>query len=198
MSDEPLQEFSLQLLRAGDRSEVARLVDAYSTQIYRLALKMLSNPQDAEDVLQNTFMKALQALSGFEGRSNLSTWLYRIAVNEALMIIRRSKPEASVILKSDDEDDNEQLLTSFTDWCCLPESELMSSEAQGYLDKAIQMLPEKLRLVFILRDLEGLSIRETGETLDLTETTVKTRLLRARMKLREMLSTYYGDRLILE
>lgn len=198
MSDEPLQEFSLQLLRTGDRSEVARLVDAYSTQIYRLALKMLSNSQDAEDVLQNTFMKALQALSSFEGRSSLSTWLYRIAVNEALMIIRRSKPEVSVTLKSDNDDEDEQLLTSFTDWCCLPESELMSSEAQAYLDEAIQMLPEKLRIVFILRDLEGLSIRETGETLDLTETTVKTRLLRARLKLREMLSAYYGDRLILE
>ncbi len=199
MNDESLQEeFSLQLLRAGDRAEVARLVDAYSTQIYRLALKMLSNPQDAEDVLQNTFMKALQALPNFEGRSSLSTWLYRIAVNEALMSIRRSKPEVSATLQSDDEDEAEQILTSFSDWCCLPESELMSTEAQNHLDKAVQMLPEKLRIVFILRDLEGLSIRETSEALDLTETTVKTRLLRARLKLREMLSAYYGERMELE
>lgn len=195
MSDEPLLEFSLQLLREGDRAEIARLVDAYSAQIYRLGLKMLANPQDAEDVLQNTFMKALQALPNFEGRSSLSTWLYRIAVNEALMSIRRSKPEVSAILKSDDADEDEELLTSFTDWCCLPESELMSSEAQKHLDKAIGMLPEKLRIVFILRDLEGLSIRETSDALDLTETTVKTRLLRARLKLREMLSAYYGERL---
>ena len=195
MSDEPLLEFSLQLLREGDRAEIARLVDAYSAQIYRLGLKMLANPQDAEDVLQNTFMKALQALPNFEGRSSLSTWLYRIAVNEALMSIRRSKPEVSAILKSDDADEDEELLTSFTDWCCLPESELMSSEAQKHLDKAIGMLPEKLRIVFILRDLEGLSIRETSDALELTETTVKTRLLRARLKLREMLSAYYGERL---
>ncbi len=199
MNDKSLQEeFSLQLLRAGDRAEVARLVDAYSTQIYRLALKMLSNPQDAEDVLQNTFMKALQALPNFEGRSSLSTWLYRIAVNEALMSIRRSKPEVSATLQSDDGDEAEQILTSFSDWCCLPESELMSTEAQNHLDKAVQMLPEKLRIVFILRDLEGLSIRETSEALDLTETTVKTRLLRARLKLREMLSAYYGERMELE
>lgn len=198
MSDEPLQEFSLQLLREGNGAEVARLVDTYSAQIYRLALKMLSNPQDAEDVLQNTFMKALQALPNFEGRSSLSTWLYRIAVNEALMSIRRSKPEVDVTLKTDDGDEEDLLLTSFTDWCCLPEGELMSSEALHYLDKAVQELPEKLRIVFILRDLEGLSIRETGQALSLTETTVKTRLLRARLKLREMLSAYYGERLPLE
>ena len=196
MSDEPIQEFSLQLLREGDRAEIARLVDAYSAQIYRLGLKMLSNPQDAEDVLQNTFMKALQALPKFEGRSSLSTWLYRIAVNEALMTIRRSKPEVDVTLRSDDGDEDENMLTSFTDWCCLPEGELMSSEAQSYLDEAIQMLSEKLRIVFILRDIEGLSILETSEALNVSEATVKTRLLRARLKLREMLSAYYGERMM--
>ena len=195
MSDEPLQDFSLQLLREGDRAEIARLVDTYSAQIYRLGLKMLANPQDAEDVLQNTFMKAMQALPNFEGRSSLSTWLYRIAVNEALMSIRRSKPEVSAVVKSNDGEEDEELLTSFTDWCCLPESELMSSEAFGYLDTAIAMLSEKLRLVFVLRDLEGLSIRETSEALDISEATVKTRLLRARLKLREILSAYYGERL---
>lgn len=193
MSDDSLQEFSLQLLREGDRAEIARLVDAYSAQIYRIALKMLSNPQDAEDVLQNTFMKALQALPNFEGRSSLSTWLYRIAVNEALMSIRRSKPEVNVTIRSDDGEEEELLLTSFTDWCCIPESELMSTEAQNHLDKAVGMLSEKLRVVFILRDLEGLSIRETSEALDVSEATVKTRLLRARLKLREILSAYYGE-----
>lgn len=114
------------------------------------------------------------------------------------MSIRRSKPEVDVRLKTDDGDEEKLLLTSFTDWCCLPEGELMSSEAQHHLDKAVQELPEKLRIVFILRDLEGLSIRETSQALSLTETTVKTRLLRARLKLREMLSAYYGERLPLE
>lgn len=189
------QEFSLALLKAGNRAEIARLVDTYSPQIYRLGLKMLSNPQDAEDILQNTFMKALQALPKFEGRSSLSTWLYRIAVNEALMAVRRSKPETDVVLQTENSEANESLLVSVTDWCCLPESELMSSEAKGHLDEAVQMLPEKLRIVFILRDLEGLSIRETSQALDVAETTVKTRLLRARLKLRETLSAYYRERL---
>ena len=195
MSDENLQELSLELLRSGDRAEIARLVDMHSTKIYRLVLKMLANPQDAEDILQNTFLKAIQALPKFEGRSSISTWLYRIAVNESLMTIRRRKPEIQLASKVEDNEDSELQLAQYSDWCCLPEGELMSSEAQGYLDEAIQELSEKLRLVFILRDIEKLSISETSKALDITETTVKTRLLRARLKLREELSVYYGERL---
>ena len=189
------QEFSLPALQAGDRAEFARLVDAYSTQIYRLALKMLGDEQDAEDVLQNTFLKALQSLPKFEGRSSLSTWLYRIAVNESLMLIRKQKPTIPVAMDYEDDEDEIQHPTQFTDWCCLPEDELLSAESKGHLDKAIRRLPEKLRVVFLLRDIEGLSIRETSEALDLTETAIKTRLLRARLNLREQLSTYYGERL---
>jgi RNA polymerase sigma-70 factor (ECF subfamily) len=96
----------------------------------------------------------------------------------------------------DYEDDDEiQHPTQFTDWCCLPEKDLLSDEARKHLDDAIRRLPEKLQVVFLLRDIEGLSIRETSEALDLTETAVKTRLLRARLNLREQLSTYYGERL---
>lgn len=186
---------SLKALQAGDRVEFARLVDAYSTQIYRLALKMLADEQDAEDVLQNTFMKALQSIKNFEGRSSLSTWLYRIAVNEALMSLRRQKPTVSVAMDYEDDEDEIQHPTQFTDWCCLPEKDLLSAEAKKHLDKAIQRLPEKLRVVFLLRDVEGLSIRDTSEALDLTETAIKTRLLRARLNLREQLSSYYGERL---
>jgi RNA polymerase sigma-70 factor (ECF subfamily) len=186
---------SLEALQAGDRVEFARLVDAYSTQIYRLALKMLADEQDAEDVLQNTFMKALQSIKKFEGRSSLSTWLYRIAVNEALMALRRHKPTVSVAMDYEDDENEIQHPTQFTDWCCLPEKDLLSAEAKKHLDKAIQRLPEKLRVVFLLRDVEGLSIRETSEALDLTETAIKTRLLRARLNLREQLSSYYGERL---
>jgi RNA polymerase sigma-70 factor, ECF subfamily len=191
-------EISLQALKAGDRAEFARLVDAYSTQIYRLALKMLADEQDAEDVLQNTFMKALQSIENFEGRSSLSTWLYRIAVNEALMLLRRHKPTVSVAMDYEDDEDEIQHPTQFTDWCCLPEEDLLSAEAKKHLDLAIRRLPEKLQVVFLLRDVEGLSIRETSEALDLTETAVKTRLLRARLNLREQLSSYYGEQLIEE
>ena len=189
------QEFSISALQDGDRVEFARLVDAYSTQIYRLALKMLGSEQDAEDVLQNTFLKALQAIANLEGRSSLSTWLYRIAVNEALMLLRKHKPTISVAIDYEDDDEELSHPTQFTDWCCLPEKELLSDEAKVVLDEAIRRLPEKLRIVFLLRDIEGLSIRDTSETLDLTETAVKTRLLRARLNLREQLSAYYGERL---
>src|SRR5512134_2397418 len=89
-------EISLEALIAGDRAEFARLVDLYSTPIYRLGLRMLGNSQDAEDVLQNTFLNALTHLRTFEGRSSVSTWLYRIASNEALMLIRKRRPEISL------------------------------------------------------------------------------------------------------
>lgn len=187
-------EFSIELLRTGDRAEFARMVDAYYTPIYRLALKMLGDSADAEDVLQNTFLKALQHLPEFEGRSSLSTWLYRIAANEALMMLRKRRPTIPVDENPDDEDDG-FTPTQFSDWCCLPEQDFLTDESKRHLDLAIQKLPETLRVVFLLRDIEGLSIRETSEALGLSETAVKTRLLRARLQLRESLSSYYGERL---
>ncbi|HEU0292161.1 MAG TPA: sigma-70 family RNA polymerase sigma factor [Anaerolineales bacterium] len=194
-------EISLEKLIAGDRAEFARLIDTYSSSIYRLGLKMLGNPQDAEDVLQNTFMNALLHLSSFEGRSSIATWLYRIAANEALMLIRKRRPEVSLEQESQ-QDDAENLEDVkprvFADWSGLPEDELLSSEGKKLLDTAIQNMPETLRIVFVLRDIEGLSIKETADALNLTETNVKTRLLRARMSMRERLSTYYGERAIHE
>ena len=194
-------DISLEAIIAGNRAEFARLVDAYSSPIYRLGLRMLGNPQDAEDVLQNTFLNALTHLSSFEGRSSLSTWLYRIAANEALMLIRKRKPEVDLERSGNagGEDNDEDLKPSqIVDWSARPEEELLSGEGKKVLDAAIQTLPESMRLVFLLRDVEGLSIKETAEALNLTETNVKTRLLRARMFLREQLSSYYGERLIEE
>jgi RNA polymerase sigma-70 factor (ECF subfamily) len=189
-------ELSLDTLKSGDREEFARLVDAYSGPIYRMAMKMLGDGQDAEDVLQNTFLNAFKHIRSFEERSSLATWLYRIAANEALMMIRRQRPETTLTdtsLANDEGEDYSPL--QFVDWCCLPEDELLSAEARSRLDQAIQRLPERLRIVFILRDLEGLSIEETSQALDLSQTAVKTRLLRARLNLREQLSSYYGERL---
>ena len=193
----PMQpEISIEALKAGDRTEFARLVDEYSSPVYRLGMRMLGNGQDAEDILQNTFISALVHLARFEERSSLSTWLYRIAANEALMLIRKKKPQAD--LEESDEFDENVRPTQFVDWSALPENELLSGESQRTLDHAIQNLPDAQRLVFVLRDVEGLSIKETAEALNLTETNVKTRLLRARMFLREQLSTYYRDSLIEE
>ncbi|NJC95692.1 MAG: RNA polymerase subunit sigma-24 [Anaerolineales bacterium] len=191
-------DISLEALIAGDRAEFARLVDMYSGSIYRLGLRMLGSPQDAEDVLQNTFINVLTHIQNFEGRSSLATWLYRIAANEALMLIRKKKPEVNLEDVEGGDEDEDLKPTQFVDWSGLPEDELLSGEGKSILDAAIQTLPESLRIVFLLRDVEGLSIRETAEALHLTETNVKTRLLRARMALREGLSTYYGERFIRE
>jgi RNA polymerase sigma-70 factor, ECF subfamily len=189
-------EISVEALRSGDREEFSRLVDAYSGPIYRLALKMLGIPSDAEDVLQNTFLKAFQHLKDFEGRSSISTWLYRIASNEALMMLRKQRPEVTLSDVTPENDDNDEYSPAqFVDWRQLPEDEFLSSEAQVAMDSAVQHLPENQRIVFILRDIEGLSIQETGEALNLSEAAVKTRLLRARLRLREELSAYYSERL---
>lgn len=188
-------DISLEELRSGDRVQFGRLVDAYSAPIYRLALRMLGDEQDAEDVLQTTFVKVFQHLSEFEGRSSLSTWIYRVAANEALMLLRRKRPSISLDEEPQDEDGDMTLPLQLADWTALPESDLLDAEARQHLDKAIESLPEKLRVVFLMRDIEGLSIKETGEALGMTETAVKTRLLRARLFLREQLTGYFGERL---
>jgi RNA polymerase sigma-70 factor, ECF subfamily len=189
------EPFSVEALKEGDRIEFARLVEAYSPNIYRLALKMLDNPQDAEDILQETFIKAFRNLDSFNGRSKVSTWLYRIATNEALMLIRRRKPDAISLQEPVETIEGEQEPLQILDWCCLPEEELLSAEVRRQLDKAVERLPHNLRLVFLLRDIEGLSTRETAEVLNLSETAVKTRLSRARLRLREELTAYFSERM---
>ncbi|MFH2102854.1 MAG: sigma-70 family RNA polymerase sigma factor [Chloroflexota bacterium] len=199
MKEQTATELSVDLLKSGDRAEFARMVDQFSGPLYRLAIKLLGNPQDAEDVLQNTFIQALQHISNFQERSSLSTWLYRIATNEALMVLRKRKPETTLTDAGPEAGEAEDLHpVQFVDWCCLPENELLSEEARTKLEDAVQNLPEKLRLVFLLRDIEGLSIQETSQILDLSETAVKSRLLRARLNLREQLSLYYKERLAKE
>jgi RNA polymerase sigma-70 factor (ECF subfamily) len=186
--------FSLTALQAGDPEEFSRLVDAYSSKIYRLAVKMLNQQQDAEDVLQETFVKAYRGLKSFDGRSKLSTWLFRIATNEALMVIRRKHPDTVSIDEPIETDEGEQEPIQIIDWCCLPENELLSEESRAKLDAAVQKLPERLRVVFLLRDINDLSTHETAEILGLSDTAVKTRLSRARLRLREELSAYFGER----
>ena len=191
----PIQKFSLDRLRAGDRVEFARFVEETSPAIYRLALRILNDPQDAEDALQETFLKAMRAIASFEGRSSLTTWLYRIAVNEALMMVRKQRPQIRVEDEPEDEEGEAGQGMQIVDWCCLPERELVSDEARRFINKAIADLPENLRTTFVLRDVEGLSIKETSEALEISEMNVKTRLLRARLKMRESLSSYYAERM---
>lgn len=193
MNNEP--NFSLEALQAGDRAEFARLVEFTSPKIYRLALKMMGNPQDAEDILQETFIKAYRNIQGFAGRSSLSTWLYRIATNEALMMLRRKHLDTISLDEPVETMESEQEPMQIVDWCCLPEQELLSAETRRRLDEAVSHLSPALRVVFLLRDIEGLSTLEAAQALNLSEEAVKTRLSRARMQLRENLSVYYGERM---
>jgi RNA polymerase sigma-70 factor, ECF subfamily len=186
---------SLEALKAGDREAFAQMVDQTSGHVYHVALQILGDEQDAEDVLQETYLKALRSLPTFEGRSSLMTWLYRIAVNEALMAVRRRKPQAVSVEEPDPDDEAETQEMEIVDFCCLPEGELLSAESRQALDQAVQHLPANLRVVFVMRDMEGLSIQNTAEALGLSENNVKTRLLRARLRLRQELSVYFGGRL---
>jgi RNA polymerase sigma-70 factor (ECF subfamily) len=195
-SDKKSEAFSLEALRSGDRAEFARLVETTYEMIYRLSIRMVNNPQDAEDILQETYLKAYRHLKGFDGRSSVSTWLYRIATNEALMFLRRQKPGEMSIDEPLEDGESDQPPIQIVDWCCLPEETLLSSESRAYLDEAITRLPPSLRVAFVLRDIQGLSTQETGEVLDLSETAVKTRLSRARLRLREELSGYFGKRVL--
>jgi RNA polymerase sigma-70 factor, ECF subfamily len=184
---------SLTALRDGDRAEFAHLVERYSTQVYALALRMLGDPQDAEDVLQETFLKAFRAIRNFEGRSRLSTWLYRIAINESLMRLRKARKEPLSIDSHDEDEEDDHESLQIVDWSGLPEDKLLSAESRKMMDKAVQTLSPALRAVFLLRDVQELSIRETGEALDLNEAVVKTRLSRARFHLRNEMSKYYKE-----
>jgi RNA polymerase sigma-70 factor (ECF subfamily) len=189
------ETFALDALRRGDREEFGRVVELYSGKIYRLALKMVNHPQDAEDILQETFLKAFRGIKNFDGRAALSTWLYRIAANEALMLLRRKHPETVSIEEPDPEAEMEQEPLQIVDWCCIPETELLSAESRKNLESAIQRLSPALKVVFLLRDIEDLSTAETAQALNLSEEAVKTRLSRARLRLREELSVYYRERL---
>ena len=193
---ETANTISLEALKTGDREAFARLVDETSVHIYRVALQILGDDQDAEDVLQETYIKAFRALPDFEGRSSLTTWLYRIAVNEALMLVRKRKPQTISVEENtpfDAEAESDEM--EIVDFCCLPEGELLSSESRRFLDQAVQNLPANLRVVFVMRDMEGFSIQETAEALNLSKNNVKTRLLRARLRLRQELSVYFGGKI---
>lgn len=190
-----MNEISIQALTNGDRDEFTRLVDQYAGLIYRLALKMVSQEEDAEDVLQETFIKAYRNISSFRGQSSISTWLYRIAMNEALMILRKRKGKDDTIeIDANNEGEDSEPL-QIVDWGNLPEKELLTMETRKVLDQAVSALSPALRSVFLLRDVEGLSVKDTAEVLELSEMAVKTRLSRARLILRQRLSAYFGERM---
>ena len=179
-------------LKNNDRDAFAQLVDEHSSHIYNLAYRMMQDQFDAEEILQETFLQAIRHISNFRGESSLGTWLYRIAANQALMKMRR-KERSDILLDLTDELDLMQVDLS-GDWIKRPESELLDQEARVKLEDAIASLPDILRVVFILRDIENYSTAETAKALELSISAVKSRLLRARLHLRQKLVVYFSER----
>lgn len=183
----------LERIRAGDKAACGECVELHSPGVYRLALRMMRNEAEAEDVVQETFLSAFKAIDSFEGRAGLSTWLYRIAYNAALMRLRRAQPLVVSVDEPLELEDGTEVPRELHDWCCLPERDFETAEARTELERAIRELPEKLRAVFTLRELEGLTTEQVAEALDLSTDNVKQRLHRARLWLRERLSGYFAE-----
>ena len=177
--------------RTGDDRAFAELVRRYEGKIFRLAQHVTQNREDAEDVLQETFMKAYEHLDQFQGNSKFYTWIVRIAVNQALMKLRRRKTDKSVSLDETIDTGEDTIVREIAAWDEGPEQRLSREELGGILDSAIQSLDTPYRSVFTLRDIDELSTEETADALGLSIPAVKSRLLRARLQLREKLTRYF-------
>jgi len=183
-----------ELLRAGGAGGVEALMEAYAPRVYRLAHGVTRNPADAEEVVQDVFLTVVRRIGDFEGRSALSTWIYRIAMNTALNKRRGKRAEVEVPLEEHlpqfKEDGHREGDRSFllADWSRTPEEELLSGEGRAAVHRAIEALPANYRAVLILRDVEEVSNEEAAEVLGESVASVKSRLHRARMALREQLT----------
>ena len=177
--------------KAGDIGAFEQLVHRYDRNVFRIAQHITQNREDAEDVVQDAFLKAYENLHNFQEQSKFYTWLVRIAVNEALMRLRRRRPERMVSLDEEVRTDEDSMPREVADWSPNPEQQYTQAELRDILTKTIQGLPSSFRTVFVLRDVEGLSTEETAEALDLSIPAVKSRLLRARLQLRERLNKYF-------
>jgi len=177
--------------KRGDVSAFEQLVKRYDRNIFRIAQHITQNREDAEDVVQDAFLKAYGNLEQFQGNSKFYTWLVRIAVNESLMKLRRRRTDRTVSLDEDIKTEEDTMPREVADWSPNPEQLYKQGELRDILRKTVQGLPASFRTVFVLRDVEGLSTEETAEALDLSIPAVKSRLLRARLQLRERLNKYF-------
>jgi RNA polymerase sigma-70 factor (ECF subfamily) len=180
------------LSRGGDRHAFAELVELYKDKIFHLGYRMLNQKQEAEDVVQETFLRVYKNLDRYDENQKFSTWIYRIATNLCIDRLRKRKPSYSI--------DAEMTDGEGTDWHSMlasddagPDEELILSETQQNIREAIQTLPDKYKSVVILRYLHDMSLQEIGEVLEMPVTTVKTRVHRGREFLRKKLDSEYGD-----
>ena len=177
--------------KAGDMDAFSTLVKHYDRRVFRMAKQITQNDDDAEDVLQESFLKAYSHLDDFQGNSKFYTWLVRIAVNEALMKLRRRRSDKTVPLDEPIDTGEDAVAREIAVWEDNPEDTYSREELAQILDEAVQSLKPAYRTVFVLRDIEELSIEETAEALDLSISAVKSRLLRARLQLREKLTRLF-------
>lgn len=175
------------LAQEGDKKAISQLVNKYSPRIYAIAFRLMQNEEDAEDVLQETFIIMIDKLHTFKGRSTLYTWLYRVATNVALGRLRKKKNIDDSVSYDKIEFENFSSLDN-ADWPDHLEEKFDSEEFRKCLDRALEELPDHYRAVFILRDLEGHSTRNTAKILEISEANVKVRLMRARLYLRDQMA----------
>src|SRR5579863_3282030 len=174
--------------KAGNYSAFEELVNRYEKKIYRLGMNITGNREDAEDVLQDAFLKAFEHLGDFREDSRFYTWITRIAVNEALMKLRKRRNSKEVAMEDSENEDGDVQVREFADWKPNPEQQFAQTELEEILQSAANTLSPGFRAVFYLRDVEGLSTEETADLLNLSIGAVKARLFRARLRLREELS----------
>jgi RNA polymerase sigma-70 factor (ECF subfamily) len=176
--------------RAGDIPAFETLVNRYERKIFRLGMNITGSREDAEDVMQEAFLKAYQHLPEFEGNSRFYTWLVRIAVNQALMKLRKRRPN-QVSLDEEIETGEDSFFRDVEDWGPSPAERYEQTQLHDILNEAISELDPNFRIVFQLRDIEEMSTEETADVLHLSVPAVKSRLLRARLKLRQKLNRYF-------
>lgn len=194
LSDETL----LEQARQGSLEALETLVSRYEQPVYNLAMRLLQHEQDAEDVMQQTFLSLVENLDSFRGESSFRTWLYRVATFAAFKILRKRKGLETISLDASVDPQPEQEGPPphpefIADWRDTPERLAQRQEVRQLIEEALAQLDEKHRVVFLLRDVEGLSIEETATALGITPANVKVRLLRARLQLREHLTRRLGD-----
>jgi len=178
--------------KAGDTGAFEELVNRYERKIFRLGMNITQNREDAEDVMQDAFMKSYQNLDRFQGDSRFYTWLVRIAVNEALMKLRKRRPnQVSLDEPLTNSDGEDSVFREIEDWGPSPEKKFAQTELNEILNSVIGELDPLFRVAFLLRDVEGLSTEETAQILRISVAAVKSRLLRARLKLRQKLNKYF-------
>src|SRR6267143_2029279 len=176
--------------KRGDAAAFEELVNRYERQIFRLGMNITQNREDAEDVMQDAFLKSYQNLDRFQGDSRFYTWLVRIAVNEALMKLRKRRPN-QVSLDEPLTQAEDPVFREIEDWGPSPEQRFAQTELNEILTQVIGDLDPIFRVVFTLRDVEGISTDETAHILGISVAAVKSRLLRARLKLRQKLNKYF-------